>query len=314
MQARTPAQTELASADVSSYPELSRSRDMPSAPSSPELSRASLVPSVQSSPELSRKTSSTSLNTKPTTPSKGSSLREPSYTSANEQAAAREEAVRTPPLSIRAPSAQSIARQPSFDSPESMFEPVKRVSPMAIRLPKREGSRALAIPGFADLAQEFGAAGPRLFSRSVSPLEDKTDEKNPSAAATTAEAENESALLLTKFFKGPTFRYSKVDFDLISILASSPAIPAERVKTTKCEVSEISGNGKLSVVPEEEQHVFFDESIYVCTHSFIDPAGRGQTEVYFWSGSKAFESAIEDAHLFARKTAQDNSTILAQLK
>jgi hypothetical protein len=119
--------------------------------------------------------------------------------------------------------------------------------------------------------------------------------------------EKENAQLLTEFFKGPPgFRASTIDFDLMSFFATSPAIPPEKVKTIRLEVSEITGHGKLKPVAREEQHVFFDENMYLCIHRFEGGTRKAQSEVYFWSGSKVSESAVEDAQLFARKTARES--------
>lgn len=265
---------------------------------------------VPSSPELSHKASAASLKTKPPTPIKSPLLRGISSSSfkdaerfQSEPAPIREEVIKTPPPLIRSLSPQGIARQPSFESAENLFKPVKIIS--QIRLPKRETSRGLAIPGFSDLSssQEFGGSGPRLFSRSVSPMEDKAEKDD-------AATDTDNVRQLAQFFKGPSFRSNTIIFDHMSILATSPAIPVEKINTDKFEVSEITGYGKLNPVSEEEQHLFFDESMYLCIHNFEGLSGKKKTEVIFWSGAKVSESATEDAQLFARKVARDNDARL----
>jgi hypothetical protein len=278
------------------------------------------------SPEpLSRKASSSSVGVatpqksdkpKPPTPAKSPLLRSTSASSLKENekflpgsATIKEEVTKTPP-SIKSSSSSVLVREPSVGSLRSISSSladdsssvIKGISP--IRLPKRDTDRKnFAIPGFLGLSapEELEAADakpmPRLFSRTVTPL---MEPEEPSAV------ENDNTLLLSQFFKGPAFRANKIDFDIMNILASSPAIAAEKVKTEHFEVSEITGHGKLNPVPKEQQHVFFDESMYLCTHRFESAVGKQEVEVYLWSGTKVSESAIEDAQLFARKTAREN--------
>jgi hypothetical protein len=279
------------------------------------------------SPELTRKISSSSLGavtsqksdkSKPPMPAKSPLLRSTSASSLKENekflpgsANIKGEVTKTPPP-IKSPSSQVLVREASFGSLRSASPveepsiPIKGISP--IRLPKRDSDRKnFMIPGFLSLPtpevmeSEDSKPMPRLFSRTVSPLPEPEETSTEGIAV-----DNDNTLMLSKFFKGPAFQANKIDFDVMNILASSPAIATEKVKPTHFEVSEITGYGKLNSVPKEQQHIFFDESMYLCTHKFESSMGKQEVEVYLWSGAKVSESAIEDAQLFARKIAREN--------
>jgi hypothetical protein len=234
------------------------------------------------------------------------SARRPS--SANSQ----EEVTRKPPL-IRS-SSTVVKREPSFgnlprpalQSPQLMADDegeVQTDSPKApMPLPKmeiiRSSSPVVETPQRRPL--------PKAPQMSSSP--------SPSASPAVGRGVDvDNSQLLSEHFKGPLFRASKATFDIMSILASSPAIPKERVKTVQFDVSEITGDGKLTSIPREEQHLFFDESMYLCVHRFEAVPGREQVEVYLWSGNKVSESATQDVQLFARKAATEHDTKLVRL-
>lgn len=261
------------------------------------------------SPALSRQTSSSSLSVlsaqksdkpKPPTPAKSPLLRGASSSSlkGNEEypaGPAAAEATKTP-LSPE-PSIGSLGSVPPVD-------PTPPTGTPPIVLPKRGGERKSlgipGLPGFSSLEDvDEPVAGkplPRLFSRTVTPLPEETDSNS------TVEMDN--TRLLTQFFRGPPFRCN-IDFDTMGILTANPASSIEKVKTLSFELSELTGYGKLNPVPREEQHVLFDESIYLCVHRFKTLSAGETTEVYLWSGVNVAASATEDAQLFARKTTRE---------
>lgn len=99
----------------------------------------------------------------------------------------------------------------------------------------------------------------------------------------------------------------------MAILSLNRPGPAENVKTLNAELSEITGYGKLQPVPQQHENVLFDESMYVCLHTFGTVSGTKGKEVYLWSGDKVSEPAVEDALLFARKMARENDGKLVRL-
>ncbi|KAF8245365.1 hypothetical protein K440DRAFT_646308 [Wilcoxina mikolae CBS 423.85] len=322
----TPAAPERVNLDVPTARTATRS------PSPRPLETPKKVPSRV---ELSRKTSSTSLGSssaqksekpKPPTPAKSPLLRGTSSSSLKENeklptepATIQEDAIKIPPT-IKSPSSKVVSREPSLSTlsstptakVEEPSDPIKRTGVSPITLPKRGGERKnfgiSGFPGFSgppEVVEPEEKPLPRLFSRTVTPL--------PENAESDA-IEKDNSRLLSQFFRGPSFRANKIDFDMMSILAANPALSTEKVRTTKFEISEITGYGKLNAIPNDEQHVLFDENMYLCIHSFEGVSGTKKIEVYLWSGVKVSESAIEDAQLFARKTARENDGKLIQLK
>lgn len=140
---------------------------------------------------------------------------------------------------------------------------------------------------------------PSVSDDLTSPLEAPRSSEDPSQ-------------LFGEFFVGSSVKAPKLDLDIMAILSSNRPASAENVKTLKVDLSEITGFGKLQSVPQQLENVLFDESMYVCLHVFEATGMRGK-EVYFWSGDKVSEPAVEDALLFARKMARDNDGKLVRI-
>lgn len=114
--------------------------------------------------------------------------------------------------------------------------------------------------------------------------------------------------LLASFFGEISSSQPKVVTDTQSILAScSSHDGSEKIKTLRKQIHEITGSGKLLPVPAQQEHILFEENLYLCTHVFGTVAGTRTTEVYLWYGEGVAPSAAEDAQLFARKVAKENN-------
>jgi hypothetical protein len=134
----------------------------------------------------------------------------------------------------------------------------------------------------------------------------------PASPQITSET-SDSSRILVGFFKGLPARGPRADLDVMTILSSNPATNTEGVRTLKAEVSELTGYGKLRPIPQEQNNVFFDESMYVCLHDFETATGKVGQETYFWSGDEVSEATVEDAQLFARKLARENGGKLVSI-
>ena len=100
--------------------------------------------------------------------------------------------------------------------------------------------------------------------------------------------------------------------DTVQVLHSPPFDlgPAGKVRTQKQEIVEITGDGKTLSIATHEQHMLFQDTMYLCTHVYTDPKGTKNTDVYLWAGNGMAESNIEDAQLFARNHAKQNQARL----
>lgn len=130
--------------------------------------------------------------------------------------------------------------------------------------------------------------------------------KMPLSPTTPSKIGIENSQLLSEFFRGPMFKAPKVEFDIIDIITSKPSIPTRRVRTARMEVSLIQANGQMSPIPVEQEHVFYDEAMYVCLHTFESFPGQHEAEVFLWTGGKVSPSETEDVQLFARRLANNH--------
>ncbi|MCJ1463258.1 hypothetical protein MMC07_001864 [Pseudocyphellaria aurata] len=114
--------------------------------------------------------------------------------------------------------------------------------------------------------------------------------------------------LLVNFFGQTSSSQPKVNVDTQSVLAScSSHDGSDKIKTLRKQIYEITGGGRLLPVPSQQEHILFEENLYLCTHVFGTAAGTRTTEVYLWYGEGVAPSAAEDAQLFARKVAKENN-------
>lgn len=106
------------------------------------------------------------------------------------------------------------------------------------------------------------------------------------------------------------------NIDTIQVLKSPPLDlgPSSKIRTLRKQIQEITGDGKLLTVPMQEEHVLFQESMYLCTHVFGDSKGARNTEVYLWAGNGVAEATLEDVQLFARNAAKQNQGKLVLLR
>ena len=108
---------------------------------------------------------------------------------------------------------------------------------------------------------------------------------------------------------------TSVSIDTQAVLGSRSSNDSPpKIKTLRKKIFEIIDNGKSVPVPSHQEHILFEGCLYLCTHVFGTLAGTRTTEVYLWCGDSVPSSSIEDAQLFAKKVAKDNSGKLIILK
>ncbi|OQU99007.1 hypothetical protein CLAIMM_04712 [Cladophialophora immunda] len=105
----------------------------------------------------------------------------------------------------------------------------------------------------------------------------------------------------------------KAEFDTHAFL-SSQNNTAEKSKTLGKQIWEVSGDGKRSTMPPQQEHILFEDCMYLCVHSMESPSGSKCAEVYLWCGDEVPEAAVEDAQLFCRKVARENNAKLEVVK
>lgn len=123
----------------------------------------------------------------------------------------------------------------------------------------------------------------------------------------------ESSPFFTEIFDEPPTGKTKINIDTQTIIDKPPFDEHQKIKTLRKQIFEITDNGKAVPVPSQQEHILFEDSLYICTHVFGTPAGTRTSETYLWCGDGVSPSAVEDAHLFAKKTAKDNNGKLITL-
>jgi hypothetical protein len=124
--------------------------------------------------------------------------------------------------------------------------------------------------------------------------------------------------LLAQFFDEPPVTQGQLPehIDTIHILKSPPLDlgPGGKIRSLRKQIQEITGDGSLLPIPMQEEHVLYQDSMYLCTHVFGDSKGAKVTEVYLWSGNGVADPTLEDAQLFARNIAKQNQAKLVILR
>lgn len=115
-------------------------------------------------------------------------------------------------------------------------------------------------------------------------------------------------------YVGPILKdYEKADFDsqqfLREAMTSKPA-----VKTLSHTINEVTGDGKKVPMPPQQDHILYEESMYLITHTFSSPNGTNSSEVYLWSGDRVADALVEDAQVFCRKDAREHNAKLEVVK
>ncbi len=108
---------------------------------------------------------------------------------------------------------------------------------------------------------------------------------------------------------------TRISIDTQAVLNSHSSNDSSlKIKTLRKQIFEITDNGKSVPVPSHQEHILFEDCLYLCTHVFGTLAGTRTTEVYLWCGDVVPPPLIEDAQLFAKKVAKDNNGKLIILK
>ena len=119
--------------------------------------------------------------------------------------------------------------------------------------------------------------------------------------------------MLEDFFDEHPKASDKADIDAHAVV-SSAAGADEKTKTLRMQIWEVNGDGKRQDMPPQQEHILYEESMYLCVHSLEDAKGSKTTEAFLWCGDNVGEAAVDDAQLFCRKIARENGAKLELLK
>lgn len=228
------------------------------------------------------------------------------------------------------PKPSSPSPSPSPSSPSSRFQWGQArfisPSPSPLRMSSRELQKDLpstpspkSVPGVtvADSSPQStsGASPPVPRKRPDVSLARPIDPRNrlsrkmsaPSLVAQAAEARE----VIGEFFKTFPNPRDRMDIDPQLVLAGK--LDDTKIRTVKRQIWEMTGDGKKQELPVNQEYVLYEGSMYVCVHLF-EADGSNHAEVYLWCGDDVSEAALDDAQLFARKVARENSCKLQVIR
>ncbi|KAF2011153.1 hypothetical protein BU24DRAFT_355539 [Aaosphaeria arxii CBS 175.79] len=182
--------------------------------------------------------------------------------------------------------------------------------------------------GLGSLASLGGLVAAKSKSRESSPPKPLTAKPLPSTPSSSDRPQSEpfkaspmpdkATGLFAEFFDEtpvlPDELPASIDTNQILKTAPFDLGPAGKIRTLRKQIQEITGDGKLLSVPMAEEHVLYQDSMYVCTHIFGDSKGARNTEVYLWSGNGVADATLEDVQLFGRNIAKQNQGKLFVLR
>jgi hypothetical protein len=119
--------------------------------------------------------------------------------------------------------------------------------------------------------------------------------------------------LLGDFFHEKPRIGDKAEVDTQAIILNR-ANAESKSKVLRTLVWQINADGKKEKLPPQQEHILFEDCMYLCAHSFATTAGSATTEVYLWAGDRVSEAAMEDAQLFGRREARENNAKLELLR
>lgn len=134
----------------------------------------------------------------------------------------------------------------------------------------------------------------------------------PSPTRSPSKSGSEVSAMLKDFFGNER---PKRDYrvDAAEVLMNRPREGAI-VRTQKAQLFQITEQGKRVPVPAHYERVLFEREMYLCSHTFINAAGKKVQEVYFWVGDEVVPSAVEDAQVFVNREARSLGGTLVHIR
>ncbi|KAK5445258.1 hypothetical protein LTS15_010349 [Exophiala xenobiotica] len=190
--------------------------------------------------------------------------------------------------------------KPIVESPAKpvMTTPAPRVNGLALQL--GVSSRKVAATPELTPPPEVEVASSRILP-------------SPSKASSPLKSSSTLKGRLETFFGNLPQAKEKEDFDTETFLTSQQKV-AEKPRTLSNQIWEVSGDGKRTPMPPQQEHILFEDCMYLSVHCMQSSNGSRTNEVYLWYGDEVPEAAVEDAQLFCRKVARDNNAKLQVVK
>ncbi|KAJ5091312.1 hypothetical protein NUU61_006182 [Penicillium alfredii] len=237
-----------------------------------------------------------SPSSRPLVPPKPSSSPSPPPSTSKPQWSQQARYASSSPSPLRTSFKENRMETPSTPSQKSI--PGVTVAEVRDPVPRNFSHPSPPVPiKRADISLEK-PADPHRLSRKMSA---------PSLVAQAAEARE----VIAGFFKTSPNPRDRMDIDPQLMLNSKA--DDTKMRTVKRHIWELTGDGKRQELPVNQEYILYEGSMYLCVHLF-EAQGGNKTDVYLWCGDDVSEAALEDAQLFARKVARENSCKLAVIR
>ncbi|KAK3071703.1 hypothetical protein LTR53_008169 [Teratosphaeriaceae sp. CCFEE 6253] len=115
-------------------------------------------------------------------------------------------------------------------------------------------------------------------------------------------------LLMRAFGTVPTSD-APLAIDVRAVISEAHKQPAEDFKTLRRSMSEVLPDGAVKTLLQQEEYTVFEESVYICSHAYLDEGDVKRTQAYIWSGTSASQSAIEHAQTASKKLSYDSGSL-----
>lgn len=214
---------------------------------------------------------------------------------------------------------QAAMEDAGLSSPSATPEPLQ-AKPLAPKpKPAGLGLGSLGSLGGLVAARSRESTPPKPYSAKPSPISPPVMSNRPqSEPFKESPTPDKPAGVFTEFFDEAPITTGELpeSIDTVRILKTPPydLTPNGKIRTIRKQIHEVTGDGKLTPIHAHDEHVLFQESMYLCTHSFSNAAGSKATEVYLWAGDGVAEPVIEDVQLFAKNYAKQNQGTLMSIR
>ncbi|KXT05378.1 hypothetical protein AC578_10984 [Pseudocercospora eumusae] len=151
---------------------------------------------------------------------------------------------------------------------------------------------------------------PLKSSRSVSGLlGEVSPNKGDTPPSPDEPPKTEAGRLLMHQFKQIPRHREPLTLDTSAIITRSDrSLQTEALKTLRRNVALYFPDGSSKVLPPQQEYTFYDEAVFLCTHTFVSAKGSKTTQFYLWAGASAFETTVEAANVNAKRIAREHGS------
>lgn len=179
-------------------------------------------------------------------------------------------------------------------------------------VPPVEKRAEKSVPAPLNLRSASPAKTLSARTLSAEPKENLSSPPITSPTRSPSKSGSEVSAILKDFFGNER---PKRDYrvDAAEILMNRPQ-EGSVVQTQRADLYQITEQGKRMPVATHYERVLFEREMYLCPHTFINPAGKKVQEVYFWIGDEVAPSAVEDAQVFVNREARSFGGTLIRIR